>query len=231
MKKILISLLSIIFIISMITTVYAATGSVNLSASADSVFKGKTFTVTVTASGDNNVTGFSSKLSYDKSKLSLESKVASNGFTDVPSGDELNAGILSTEGITLSKSVVIYTLTFKVLDNAEVGDTEISLTDIGLGLVNEDSVQEDASASDATVKISIKADDTTFEQEEVDDDDDIDAGAGDKADSGKEDKKTNTGKGNKLPQTGVENTIVIAILSLGIVSIVSYISYKKYNNI
>ena len=45
MKKVLISLISIIFIISMFTSVYAATGSINVGASADTVIKGKTFTV------------------------------------------------------------------------------------------------------------------------------------------------------------------------------------------
>lgn len=252
MKKILISLLLLIFIISTITTVYAATGDVKLSASTDTVFKGKTFTVTLTATGENNVTGISSKLSYDKSKLSLENKTTSNGFTDVPSGDELNAGILSTDGITLSKSVVIYTLTFKVLDTASVGETEISLTNIELGLVNESGVQEDVTASNTSVKISIKEDDTTVGGNQDNNNDssnnnnNANNGDNNNTNSGNENKdknqnknvnsNKNTNKNNnknttKLPQTGAESTVVIAIIALGIVSIVSYISYRKYNNI
>ena len=43
MKKVLISLLSIIFIISMITTVNAATGTITAGASANTIIKGKTF--------------------------------------------------------------------------------------------------------------------------------------------------------------------------------------------
>ena len=249
MKRVLISILSLIFIVSMITTVYAATGSVSLNASADSVIKGKTFTVTVVANGDNNVTGISSTLSYDTTKLSLENKKTSNGFTDVPSGNELNAGILSTEGITLSKSVTIYTLTFKALDTASEGETEISLTNVELGLVNESSVQEDVIAGNASVKINIKEDDTTAgnqggTQEPEDNDGktgnpsnnagntDGDNG-GNNPNTGKEDKKEEPKKDKvtKLPQTGAESASIIAIIALGAISIASYISYRKYKNI
>ena len=69
MKKILISLLSIIFIISMITSVYAATGSIKSGASADSVIKGKTFTVTLAGTADSPIDGMYTKFSYDKKVL------------------------------------------------------------------------------------------------------------------------------------------------------------------
>ena len=62
MKKILISLLSIIFVISMISTVYAATGTISSGASTDTVIKGKTFTVTLAANADNPIDGMYTKI-------------------------------------------------------------------------------------------------------------------------------------------------------------------------
>ena len=52
MKKVLVSILTLIFIVSIITTVYAASGSISLSASSDTVVKGKTFTITVAGTAD-----------------------------------------------------------------------------------------------------------------------------------------------------------------------------------
>ena len=72
MKKFLISILAFIFIISAVNAVNAASGNINLSASSDTVVKGKTFTVTLAGTADNNITGLQSTLSYDTTKLSIE---------------------------------------------------------------------------------------------------------------------------------------------------------------
>ena len=151
MKKVLISVLTIIFIVSMISVVYAATGTITMGASSDSVIKGKTFTVTIAAMGDDNVTGIKGTISYDTTKLVLEEKGTANGFTEVGAGNELNAGILSLDGVELSKTVTIYTLKFKVLDDAAEGDTEISISNVELGLVNNNQEQIDTTANDEKV--------------------------------------------------------------------------------
>lgn len=246
MKKVLVSILSLIFIVSMITTVYAATGTVTLGASSDTVFKGKTFTVTVAAAGDNNVTGIKSILSYDTSKLSLDKKETANGFTDIPSGNELNAGILSTEGLTLSKSVTIYTLTFKVLDTATEGDTEIALSNVELALVNDSQEQLDVAAEGDKVTIKIKADDTTVdnkgEEENKIETPSNTTDSGNESTGSNSGNKTTTKKENtvktpskntatKLPQTGIEDVSIIAIIALAAMGISSYISYRKYKNV
>ena len=250
MKKILISLLSIIFIISMFTSAYAATGSINLGASSDTVIKGKTFTVTVAATADSNIKGMQSSLSYDTNKLSIESKSAGQGYFDASGSNEIAIGSTSSE--SLAQSGTLYTITFKVLDTAAEGSTTISVTNAKLALV---SGETDPTSGEVTV--NIKADDTTVggnqdsaeeEQSPSNDNDNSSTGDDDNSNSGNENKNENTNQNvntnkstnkntntnkstTKLPQTGAESTMLIAILALGAVSIVSYISYKKYNNI
>lgn len=269
MKKLLISLLSTILIISMFSVVNAATGNINVGASAETVIKGKTFTVTVVGTADNNITAMQAKLNYDSSKLAIEGKSAGNGFSDLSGANEIAISASSSEN--LSKTGTLYTITFKVLDTAEEGSTTISVTNAILALVNEQATQENTTETSDEVTITIKADDTTIggddqdstgdgeetknpsngdntntgdngdnsnsgnEDEEKEPNKDVDTGKDtgeDKETSKDTNKDKNTNKNtNKLPQTGVESTTLIAIVTLGAVAIVSYLSYRKYNNI
>lgn len=249
MKKILMSLLSIIFIISMSTCAYAATGTINLGASSDTVIRGKTFTVTVSATADSNIKGMQSSLSYDSNKLSVESKSVGQGYFDASGSNEIAIG--STNSESLAQSGTLYTITFKVLDTAAEGSTTISVTNAKLALV---SGETDPTSGEVT--INIKADDTTVgggnqndtnEEQNPSNDSDLNDDLGNDLDSDldgdldseieeeKEEVKQNNSNTNKnttkLPQTGAESTTLIAIVALGIISIISYISYKKYNNI
>lgn len=243
MKKIIISLLSIIFIISMITSVYAATGSINIGASSDTVIKGKTFTVTIAGTADSNITGMQSGLSYDTSKLSIESKSAGQGYFDASATKEIAIGSSNAEG--LSKAGTLYTITFKVLDTASEGETKISFNNAILATVNGqlDPVNKE-------VTIDIKADDTTAgNQGGTNSKPEQNPSNGNNASSGNnnnsnssnkgENKSENTNKNvntnknttKKLPQTGVESTTLFAIIALAVVGITSFISYRKYKNI
>lgn len=239
MKKFLISILAFIFIISAVTAVNAASGSINLSASSDTVVKGKTFTVTLAGTADNNITGLQSTLSYDTTKLSIESKSAGANFTDA-SGSDSEIAILSS-GSTVEKSGTLYTITFKVLDTAEEGSVTISVTNATLALVNENSEQENVTVSDDSVTINIKADDTTVDNK--DDQNNVQeesknntttpsntTGSGNKSTTSTK-SNSSSKKTTKLPQTGVEMVSVIAIVALGAMGVASYISYRKYKNI
>ena len=239
MKKFLISILAFIFIISAVTAVNAASGNINLSASSDTVVKGKTFTVTLAGTADNNITGLQSTLSYDTTKLSIESKSAGANFTDA-SGSDSEIAILSS-GSTVEKSATLYTITFKVLDTAEEGSVTISVTNATLALVNENSEQENVTVSDDSVTINIKADDTTVDNK--DDQNNVQeepknntttpsntTGSGNKSTTSTK-SNSSSKKTTKLPQTGVEMVSVIAIVALGAMGVASYISYKKYKNI
>ena len=235
MKKVLISSFILIFIISMITIVNAATGSISLSASAESVVKGKTFTVTVAGAADNNITGMEASLSYDNTKLSIADKAAGTNFSDLSGNNQIAIGSTSSEN--LSKSGTLYTITFKVLDTAEEGETDITVSNAVLALINDQATQENTEKSSDTVTIKINADDTTVgadDEQPTDDKKDESKPSNDKVSSGS-DKSTSGSKSNKkttkLPQTGVETASVIAIVALSAVSIVSYVSYRKYKNI
>ena len=218
MKKILISILISIILISMFSVVNASSSQVVLSANVDKVQAGDTFTVDITVNADYDVTGMSSLLTYDKTKLSLEKKETAKGFLDVPSGDELNVALFSLDGVTLSKSVKIYTLTFKVLDNVSEGDIEILLSDIELALVNNKE-QIDEKASNVSTKITV-----------------VKANEGQEnpgQENQKPDDNTTAGKdeGTKLPQTGIEIVSVIVMAVLAVVSVIFYKSYIKYRDI
>lgn len=255
MKKVIITLLSVIFIISMISNVYAATGSINFGASSDTVIKGKTFTVTIAGTADSNITGMQAGISYEENKLSIESKSAGQGLFDASSSNEIAVGSTSAEN--LSQAGTLYTITFKVLDTASEGETKISLTNAVLATVGGES-----EATNKDVTVTIKADDTTAggnqggnQQQEDEQDPNKDpnpSNGGDGSDSDGNnsnydtDKKTenksvnsnkvsntnkNTNTTKKLPQTGVENTTLFAIIALAVVGITSFISYRKYKNI
>lgn len=237
MKKISISILISILIISIFTTVNAASASIALGASSDTVIKGKTFTVTVAGAADNNITGLQAALEYDTSKLEIQSKSAGENFTDA-SGNNSEIAILSS-GSTVLKSGTLYNITFKVLDNAEVGTTTITVKDATLALVDENSTQQDVTVATDDVTVTIKADDTTVgstdtdkKDEETKNDDNTPSSNTNKSNTTS--KPSSNNKKNtttKLPQTGIENTTVIGIVILGIISIASYVSYRKYKNI
>ena len=245
MKKVLISMLTLLFIISMIPTVYAATGSISLGASSDTVIKGKTFTVTIVGTADNNITGLEASLSYDNTKLSIDkdATTAGSGFSDLSGDNEI--AIVTTNSYSLSKSWTLYTITFKVLDSASEGETKISINNAVLALVTDQSVQEDVQLANDEVTITIKADDTIFDTEADDGSDDQTPSDGNNGnnngdssntDSGNKTENTNKNvnsnkKPTKLPQTGIESTVIFAIVVLGIISIVSFVSYKKYNDV
>lgn len=239
MKKVLISILTLIFIVSMITIVYAATGSISVGSSSDTVVKGKTFTVTVAGVADNNITAMQGTLAYDSTKLSIESKSAGAGFSDLSGNNEI--AISATNSDNLSKSGTLYTITFKVLDTAEEGNVTISVTNTTLALVNENSEQENIKVEDDSVTVNIKSDDTTADnkdnqnnvQEEPKNTTTTPSNTTDSGNKSTVSSSSNntTKKTTKLPQTGIENVSVIAIIALGAIGVASYVSYRKYKNI
>lgn len=248
MKRVLISILMLFMVVTMTTTVDAATANINVGASAESVIKGKTFTVTIAGTADNNITGMQANFKYDSTKISMESKSAGAGFSDVSGSAEI--AIAATSSESLSKSGTLYTITFKVLDTAEVGETTISVSDATLALVNANSEQENVSAGNGSATIKIKEDDTTAgnqggttetpkEENTATEDKGNIVGNSSSNNNSSSNKSTNTNKSSntkkntttKLPQTGVESFSVIAIVALGAIAIASYVSYRKYKNI
>ena len=237
-KLVLISLLALMFVASMLTTVNAASGSISVASSASQVVKGKTFTVTIAGTADQNITALQAALSFDTSKLSLESKTAGTGFTD-SSGSDSEIAILSTDNNSLSKSGTLYTLTFKVLDTAEVGETTVKISNAKLAIVNE-GTQENVTVADGTATVTIKSDDTTIDNKD-NNTNSSDNNTSTNGTSNSSNKNSNSGsssssssnssKKTKLPQTGVETISVVAIAGLTVFAVISYGAYKKYKNI
>ena len=233
-KIFLISLLALIFVASMVTTINAATCSITVASSARQVIKGKTFTVTIAGTADQDITALQASLTFDSSKLSLESKTAGTGFTD-SSGNDSEIAILSTDNSSLSKSGSLYTLTFKVLDTAEVGETTVKVSNAKLALV-KDGTQENVSVADGSATVTIKADNTTVDTKDdnkntSNEESKTDSKPSNSSSSSSSSSKSNSTKKTKLPQTGVETVSIVAIAGLTVFAVVSYVSYKKYKNI
>ena len=154
MKKICLSILIFIFILSMYTRVNASTGSVEISSDSATVTKGNTFNVSIVGSSDSDITALEAKLSFDNTKLAIQSKSAGKNFTDL-SGSDSEIAVLST-GNTSEKQGTIYTITFKVLDNAEVGNTTISISNVTLAVVNSNAEQENLELQVKGLDVEIK---------------------------------------------------------------------------
>ena len=238
MKKGLVSIFTLIFIISMITVVNAASGSISVTASSNQVTRGNTFTVTVSGTADENITGMQASISYDTNKLSLENKSAGTNFSDLSGTNEI---AIASSGNSDVKSGTLYTLTFKVLDTADLGETTISVTGATLALVNGSQAQENVMASDQSAKVTIISDTTTVSGEEETNAETTKtttpsskkSNSSSKSTSSKSSSKSSSNSSSKktLPQTGVEVVSVIGIAVLSFVAIISYVSYRKYKNI
>ena len=256
MKRKVISILTIFLIISIALTasIKAATGSISVGASSESVIKGKTFTVTIAATADTNVIGLKANLNYDKTKLTLKSKKAGDNFTD---GSANESELAFATGGAGSKSATICTLTFEALDSAAVGDTEIKISGIVL------AADENINLNDETVTIKIKADDTTAGNDNNNtnnggnnnnnpdnnannsnnSNNNSSNNANNSNNNSSNKNNNNSGKSNsnsnksnnsstkKLPQTGIEDINILLVIVLGAIALASYVSYKKYKNI
>ena len=235
MKKILISMLILIYIISISISVNAATtGGISLVASKDTIKAGDEISIVVKATDSNklNTVEYSAitiKDAQGKATSAITVKsVEAVGDNWAKMNNEGKTAFVYSGGATESADVFKVTLT--------VGDvTEGQYTINVEGLTVYSAHVTDDTTNVGTKSVSVKAiiDETTAgDKTPSKDNTSTGNSTDDKSDSGKKgNTNTNKNKVNKLPQTGAENTVVIAIVALGIVSIVSYISYRKYNNI
>lgn len=259
MKKILISFILAIIMISMITTaVYAATGNITASSSASTVLKGKSFTVTITGNADSDITGLVSDIEYDKNILKLDSINPSSGFANLSDGTKIEVASTQTSEF---KSGTIVVLNFTVLDTTTAKNATINIKNGKLALLSN-QVQTNVENLSTSVSITIKEDETTAggggtssdkssdsesgstptDTIKVEEKDSSSSGSGSKSTSSSDSTKSSSTSSSssskssssstkKLPQTGLDSTVVIAIVALTIFGIVSYISYRKYKKI
>ena len=125
MKKIKYIILSILFTILVIPNVYAANISTYVNGNK-SIYPGNTFKVTVGVSGAPLLYGFTGKISYDSSKLTLKSSSGLSGFS-VLLGENLAADSASGK----SGSFSFLELTFSPTNNFKAGEkTTISFSNV-----------------------------------------------------------------------------------------------------
>lgn len=244
MKKILISIFTLIFIISMVTIVNAAeTGSITLTSSNTTVKAGDEFTVTISAQDTNGYNGIQYKdititdqngvettsIKFEK----VEALENNSKFDGV--GDEAGVTAFTYSSTDNNTSVIpVCKLTFKVNSGITAGTYNINLGDMKVFSLNE----SDDTTEIGTKSVSIKAIvDTTTVGGDTDDEEKTPSNTPKEDDDGDDKsagtvKPTNSGsKKTTLPQTGVELVSVIAIAVLSIFAVISYALYKKYKNI
>ena len=248
MKKVLISILMLIFIISISISVNAATtGNITVSLSKDTVKAGDEFSIIVTATDTNNINTveYTTVDIKDQNGQTSESvvvksvePVSSNWYKE--SEGQSNYFVYSGEK---TQNQEVFKVTFTVEDDAIAGTYTIDVNGLKVYSLNLEDDTTDIGTKSVSLKV-IEDDTTAGEQEDDSSNDGADDGydADDNTDSDNDtkeenkdknvnkDKNTNKDK-TKLPQTGAENTTIIAIITLGIISVISYVSYKKYNNI
>ena len=236
MKKGLISILISIIVLSMFSVVNAATASINLGASSEEVKVGDVFTVTLIGTADNNIAGLQANLIYDTNKLEIQNKTVAEVFYDynANSKNEIQLGTGSSTDISkLSKSVTLCTITFKVLDTAEIGDATIEVKDIVLAVVNSNQEQEEVNIANDSITMDIVKETSGEGTGEQEPNNPEGTGKEEQTPSDSEnDKQENTGKDStKLPQTGAETTSLIVASAFVVISIIFYVSYRRYKDI
>lgn len=235
MKKLITSLLTIILMIAMMTTVQAANESVALTASATNVKPGEEFTITINASSTEKVTGFAAGLAFDSSKLELVEKLAGSGFVSMSGSDNSRLEFALTEQSAAKTNVTICTLKFKVLESVTAGNTAtVNLSDADLAVVTADAIQQNITLSEnpqTTINIieATNAAENETNNSIVLGNNTLTPSNTSVINNTTSDNTTKTSK--KISQTGLESGIIFAIAGLSIVTVVSYVAYKKYNNI
>lgn len=261
MKKILISIITLIFIISITVSVQAATtGKVEMTLSKETVKAGEEFSIVVAATDTNNL----NTVEYSGITITDENGNNVEGIT-VKTVEAIgdNWAKMNAEGKTnfvysgeATQTQQVFKVTFTVNDGVEEGAYKINIEGIKVSSTNLDDITTDIGTKTETVKVII--DKTTVGNQDDEDTEGDNTPApeptpsnptddgnsnGNVADSGnKEENKTknvikNTTKNitknktTKLPQTGSESASVIALIALGALAISSYISYRKYKNI
>lgn len=127
MKKVLLILLTLVLVAALAMPVLAISGSVSLGASASTLHRGDTFTVTATLSTSDAIALGTVKLSYDSSALEMTGgscHVAGASLSQVLPGNKAGTFMLSGDPALISGK--IFTFNFKVKDTAAFGSYTIS---------------------------------------------------------------------------------------------------------
>ncbi len=158
MKKI--TMMSIIFlvIVAFTTLSMAAEGdsfTLSLEPVSSELTRGETFEVKVflddiqVVSGEQGIAGYTARITYDENMLSLENVSASSGWEAMENEGAVVVNTSNAEVVKDRTETII--ITFKVNDNASIGDTTI-----GIENIEGTSIAEtiEGTGSNATIRIT-----------------------------------------------------------------------------
>lgn len=235
-KKI-ISILLIALLVIFTTNVYAANDSfgTTITASSVQVKRGNTITITIglkdiaIESGEKGIGAYTAKIDFDSSVLEY---VSTNG-TDKWESPFYQDGLITgntKDGNVVKDNMSIGTITFKVKDNAKLGDTTISLTNF-----SGSTAVTDVDAKNLSTKITIISDNTS-------DGNTIDNTIGGNTIGGNTTNNNNTNNNGNKPTNTVDNSIkdgnlpktgtidVIVYAAIGTFVVIGTIFFIKMKN-
>ncbi len=241
MKKILKILVLVFILVSFATISKAANVGVTLTPSSKKVKKGAEVTVEIkvnnfTREGDQKA--IEMKLGYDTNALEFKSYQGKNNWSIVKSSD--NTGFVASKEGTVNSTETVMAITFKVKENAALGSTRVTVSDI---LTSSDGDEEETEPASTTIEVIAKESNS-----ETPDNENENEGTGENDGSGKDSNLDGKGKNNdtqgakgdgeedgtdkSTSNNGHANTgttkIILPIGFAGIISVISFLAYRKY---
>lgn len=226
MKKV-ISIILIILITTFTLNIEAADEkNLTFKSNQKEINKGEKITLTISS---NELTAIEGTIKYNTTIWTLESKTSQESFTlNEETGKFALANIAGEEKISVD-------IVLKSKEDITVNSDTIEL----LSIIGSNKTGEGYILPDKEVKIDFKAtqngEESTNNQTSTNDKTDTNNQTSNKANQDQQTTKktttTATNASNKpetIPYTGVEN-IFITIAFLGVLSLVFYLGYKKYN--
>ena len=229
MKKILISIFSLIFIASIAINVQAATtGQITLTPSTNTIKPGNEFSITVKAVDSNNL----NTVEYNSITITDANGMETNNITvkEIETigewfkmNNEGNTAFVFGGSATQAQDVC--KITFKVNSGIVAGNYLINID--GLVMYSTNLQDDTTTIGKKTVSIKVEEDKTQEENKPSNNNNNSN-----KPNNNNNKPNNSTSKlPTKLPQTGVTNVTFFGILILSIMTVVSYVFYKKIKDV
>ena len=230
-KSIKIVLLIVLLIIVATLKVYAADNSVTLTSSATNVKVGDTIIVTVTAKSDKGIEGLDGTLKFNSSKLQFvnEEEISEDGLSQRLNDND--AGKFQLSVLSNGKTSITKELKFKVLNTAQKNE-KLVIEFVNIDL--EDSEESDQPIANQVITLTVvsegqnkpgdnPAEDPTEDPAE----DPTEDPAEDPTEDNK--KEDNTTADKNINYAGLSNSVSIITIVLAIISLISYVGYRRNN--
>ncbi len=212
-----ISIILIAIILLFTTTVYAASDSFKtaLSVNNSSVKKGENVVVTISLnnisieSGEKGIGAYTAKLDFDSSVLEyVETKGTENW--EAPFYSEKQITGTTNDGNVVNTNQSIGTITFKVKENATLGETTIKLTNF-----SGSTAETDVSSEDTSIKITV-VNSQNGGSSSGNEGQNGGNGSGNTQNGGTGNNGSNEEdiKGGNIPNTGYSNIIIYILISI-----------------